>query len=88
MGPRARCWDAKLTRTLATELLARHLGGAPDSAWGVLGRLPRGGDKCFEKWVDVQDEEEFPSVYAQMGFGDFCQLEDSVNVDGTLSAKG
>ena len=65
------CWAAKSTRTPATELsllsVQEHL-----TAWGFREGFPEEVTPAlgFERWVEVQGEG-FPSVCAEMGFGDF-----------------
>lgn len=70
MEPSATCWDNKPRKTPATEFLAPHLGGAPGSARGFGEVFPEEVTLAalgFEKWIEVQDEEEFPSVMHTVG---------------------
>lgn len=43
---------------------------------------------AFEKWVEVQGKEEFPSVCIQMGFGNIWQLKTGIHVVRRLSTQG
>ena len=53
-----------------------QFAGAPDSAWAFREVFPEEVTPAlgFERWVEVQSEGLL-SVCAELGFGDFQQLE-------------